>query len=709
MLGLGAVALALLIFAAMAALETIRVDAWLIAVGIASVGVITWQASKHSATLAGLTFVGGFIGVLVGAIQLLPGTSLPTAFCLIVLAASILLGLRAGLAVAVLISLALALMPSNGSGLSGDSAQLGVLLVWLAAGLSWLALRTIYCALDWAWSSYLSSVEKLEELRDKQAELASLSKSLTETCVRLEALSADLERAREAAEEARRLKTEFATSISHELRTPLNLIIGFSEMMVISPDKYDGETLPATYRGDLEAIYRNACHLSNLIDDVLDLARIDAHRMALHKAQASLQEIVDEAVATVATMFKDKGLELRVELPDDPIPLVVDRTRIRQVLINLLANAARVTSRGGATIRALSGEREVVLAVADTGIGLAPEDVPRVFEEFRQFETFPRQRGSGLGLAVSKRFVELHGGNMWLESRRGEGTTFYFSLPTSENVVALVPETPWERLAPKGDEGKSSEMLVMLDDDPEATKIFKRYLNDYPVLSVARWDDVPRVVQTGHVIACLAATEGARAACRRWQQGQTGALGSVPIITCSLRTRRVAAEELGADAYLLKPLTAEQLRSTLASLRRRTREVLVVDDDPDMVRLLSRMLRKASRHRRVIEAHGGAEALELLAHAVPDLVLLDLLMPDVDGYTVLTRMRADPRLHHVPVVVITAREYGDESVVADRLEISRLDGLTVGEVMSCVAANLSALRTPKARSSEPTPRAAPAG
>src|SRR5262249_22616907 len=226
--------------------------------------------------------------------------------------------------------------------------------------------------------------QRTDDLRDREAELSRVAKSLREACIRLEEMNAELERAQRAAEDARRLKSEFAATISHELRTPLNLIIGFSEMMMNAPVAYAGQRLPESYRRDLEAIYRNAGQISRLIDDVLDLSQIDAQRMALERSNVSLRQIVDEATSTVALLLEHLGLCLTVHVSPDLPALYVDPTRIRQILINFLNNAARFTDRGGITVRATADEYEVVVAVTDTGVGIPPEDLPYVFEEFHQ-------------------------------------------------------------------------------------------------------------------------------------------------------------------------------------------------------------------------------------------------------------------------------------------------------------------------------------
>src|SRR5262245_40236051 len=181
-------------------------------------------------------------------------------------------------------------------------------------------------------------------------------------------------------------------------------------MMVMAPHTYGGEVLPQAYRGDIDAIYRSARHLSTLIDDVLDLSQIDAHRLALDRDDVVLAEVVAEAVATVQAAFDEAGLFLRADVQADLPPIYLDRTRIRQVLINLLANAMKHTRVGGATVRASVVGGDVVVSVADSGVGIAPEALPRLFQEFEQADDGSGQGGSGLGLAIARRFVTMHGG-----------------------------------------------------------------------------------------------------------------------------------------------------------------------------------------------------------------------------------------------------------------------------------------------------------
>jgi len=239
----------------------------------------------------------------------------------------------------------------------------------------------------------------------------------------------------------RRAKEEFVANVSHELRTPLNMIIGFSEMIPELAHVY-GVALPPALLSDIAAIRRNSQHLARLVDDVLDLSQVDAGRMALRKEWTSLREIVDEAILAVRALFESKGLSVETQIPSDLPEAFCDSTRIRQVMLNLLSNAGRYVKRGGVQVRVRQEQNELMVTVTDTGPGIAPADQQRLFQPFQQLESSLRHRsgGSGLGLTISKRFVEMHGGKMWLESQVGVGTTFGFSLPVQTPTVPALAE-----------------------------------------------------------------------------------------------------------------------------------------------------------------------------------------------------------------------------------------------------------------------------
>ena len=680
------------------------VSLWLLAVG-----AIAWRLGQVDVTLAGTLLAGGMCAALTAVVIDSPNSPAKSLFALVVIVSAAIGGPRHGFAWAIVASLLVNLGEHVSGSTTSESTGIALTLIWGTAFACWLAFRPAYVAAEWAWASYDDALRLSQELRVRQGELGQLSKSLNEACDRLEQQNVVLERARLAAEEARRLKAEFAASISHELRTPVNLIVGVSEMMMMESETgVAGDGLPASYREDVGVIYRNACHVSHLIDDILDLSQVDAHRMALVKEQVRLAEVVEQATSALATQFQRKGLYLRTDLPEDLPCLRADPTRLRQVLMNLLSNAARFTDCGGVTIGATAQEREVVVSVADTGVGIPPDEASSIFEEFRQTGPVKSRRGgSGLGLAVSKRIVELHGGNMWVTSSMGQGSTFYFSLPLADSVAASPISTDLDVYSRAVADG--ARTLVVVGTDQHATRVIQRYLDDYRVLAVPSAEQARGLMQDGGVDALLVTSTRPTSRVQFPQDGQPDA----PVIYCALRTTRTLAHEVGVAEYLVKPMVREQLQAALRRLRRRIRRVLVVEDDPDMRRMLARMVRAGSRGREVWESADGQEALKLLRIATPDVVLLDLLMPEMDGYTFLERARSEELLPDVPVVVITAKGYEPEAVVASELTITRGErGMTVGELARALRASLNVLldvgRASPTRPVEDTAAARPA-
>ncbi|HEX5415098.1 MAG TPA: HAMP domain-containing sensor histidine kinase, partial [Chloroflexota bacterium] len=332
--------------------DRIEVGLFVVAVALIAVAGGGHAIYRFGTTLAAVSLVAGLTASFVLAVSVLPSDIVAPWFSVVVLVTCALFGWRWGTAhLTVAFGL---LLVAAGQGLFASSAGfvINTVLLGLAAlFISWLISRPTQTALQWASSSYLQELTLVQEARERQAELARLSKTLGESYYRLEQLNLELDAARRAAHQARQLKEQFAAAVSHELRTPLNLIIGFCEMMVLSPTRAYGKPPPANYRDDLEAIYRSAVHISTLVDDILDLSQIDADRMALHRGWVPLTEVVQQAVEPVSALFRNRQLRLDVQAEAN-LPLVcVDATRIRQILINLLANAARFTETGGVTIR----------------------------------------------------------------------------------------------------------------------------------------------------------------------------------------------------------------------------------------------------------------------------------------------------------------------------------------------------------------------
>jgi signal transduction histidine kinase/DNA-binding response OmpR family regulator len=589
-----------------------------------------------------------------------------------------------------------------------DVARLTGVLIFLTAVLLWIATYPLRMTIHWAWAGYEQARLQTKQTQEHRAQLMQTVKELDAAYERLKVMAAELERARQTANAARRLKAEFAANISHELRTPLNLIIGFTEMMALAPETY-GETLPDIYQADVEAIYRNARHLSNLIDDVLDLSQIEAGRMGLVKQPLRLAEVIEEAIATVALLYETKKLTLTVSLPDGLPPVEADRTRLRQVLINLLNNAVRFTHRGGVTVSVAVEKNDLAVNVTDTGIGIAAGDLTHVFEEFRQLNgSAPAAHGgSGLGLAVSKKFVELHGGRMWATSQLDQGTTFSFSLPRQPHMRLSQQVPEWETWVRLNPEKEGHKTIVVVDAEQATAKFFERYLDGYRVLPVQDVAQVRRLAteQPIHAVVVVAPTGESG-----WLQlrGVREGLPNLPVAVCTLRGGVETKQLAGVTTYLVKPVSQARFLAALARLGDEVKTLLLVDDSPEVVHLLSRMVSLAPRPYRLLQAYSGAQALSILHQDRPDAIILDLLMPEVDGYTVLEHLQANEALRRLPVIVVSARGMEEEVITAGLVGITRREGFSVGEMMRCLQAGLDALRPVGLTYTAPTPSTASA-
>lgn len=657
-------------------------------IGLGLTGGATAGLLRRGPLAATIALTAGAIVTLSILVALHPGSRLAEAFFLIVLAATGAYDWRAGLGAAVASSLALLVLGRLGPDLVPSAlADQSLAWIWATLALAWLPTRPLRATIRWAWSSYQVAEVKTEEARLRQAELVGVSKSLADACARLERLNRELQEAKDAAETARRLKAEFAATVGHELRTPINLIVGFSQMMAVPRGRYYEEPLPDAYRADLQTIYHNACHISSLVDDILDLSQIDAHRMALHRERTDLSEVARAAAAAVQPLYAAAGLYLSVDLPPDLPGVLVDPVRIRQVLINLLYNAVGFTRQGGVVVTGRETDAEVVVAVHDTGVGIPPASLERVFEEFRQVAEACRDRtGSGLGLAVCKRFVELHGGNIWAESELDFGTTISFSLPRQPNVASAT----FRRESPRCDEPARPDVAV-LDESGQALRVIQRYLDDYNVRAISRAGQAARLAHNGELRGLIVTSAETERAWHAYQRDHPEVVG-VPTFVCPLQESSREHRQLDAAAYLTKPVSRDQLARVLRRLGTPLQTVVVVEDNREMRQLLTRLLRSIAHRARVIEAEDGEAGLRVARETRPDVVILDLMMPGADGYAVLDALRDDDALRATPVVVVSARGPNEE-VRVGMVGVSRPSGLTVGEAMGYLKANLdSALR-----------------
>ncbi len=577
-------------------------------------------------------------------------------------------------------------------------------LIWGTFFLIWLSIRPLESAVCWAWEHYDQAHRQLDQARDLQAELQQAVIDLADAGVQLARLNEQLASARRAAEDAERAKAEFVANVSHELRTPLNMIIGFAEMITDAAHTY-GTRLPSALLADVAAIHRNGRHLASLINDVLDISQIEAQRMVLRRDWDSLAEIIQSAVLAVSPLFESRRLYLKVDAPADLPWVYCDRTRIRQVLLNLLNNAARATEQGGVLITARLDQDVVEVKVQDTGPGIAETDLPKLFEPFRQLgQSQARQSaGNGLGLSISRHFVELHGGQMGVESQVGVGSSFWFRLPVNRpdadpaTIARWIP-SGWEprrhaRIAPHL---KVVPRVVVLEPEDVLHLSAERYLDGVTIEAGATPADVRRLLSVSPAQMVLIRAKTTRDAIL-WVDELHDLPTPTPIVACALSDP--CENNLGVAGYLTKPVTRGQLLQAISKLERPIRSILLVDDDSDALQLFSRMLSNAPEHYRVLQASNGHEALELLRARRPDLLVMDLAMPGLDGFAVLAAKNKNPELKEIPVLILSARDPNGQPIVIPSFVATRSGGLSLPDLLRCALAISTTLGSPDPASS----------
>ncbi|MHB1295167.1 MAG: ATP-binding response regulator [Anaerolineae bacterium] len=585
-------------------------------------------------------------------------------------------------------------MPAIAIGYPFGMLSLGIFFVLLGGAIT----RSLITAVEWSLYNYRETRDKIEEARSQRVELKQTQDDLILANQELARLSDHLKAMQRIAEEARQAKEEFVANVSHELRTPLNMIIGFSEIITRSPQVY-GSRLPPALLADISAIQRNSKHLAKLVDDVLDLSQVEAGRMALSKEWSSIPDIVNAAVSAVQPLYRSKSLMLEANLPTEFPQVFCDSTRIRQVVINLLSNAGRFTEQGGVQVKAWQEKDQVVLSVADSGPGIAPEDQKRIFEPFQQLGTTRRKEkgGSGLGLSICKQFVEMHSGKLWLTSQVGLGTTFYFSLPLETPLpAALDGTTRWfspygeyehrrRTRASKAPAPTVTPRYVVLEDGDRLQRLVSRYWEGIEVVGVH---------SVAEAVASLAhAPSEGLLVNRRWSMGDGSLLEGlqglpyrVPMLSCWVLGEETAAERLGATRYLVKPLTRECIAAMLEGLGDHVRKILLVDDEPEILQLYARMLLSLDREILVLRTTSALQALDLMRKRRPDAVFLDLVMPEMDGFQLLQAIQSDPAISDIPTVVISARDPMNEPIATEGMIVTRNGGLAARELLACMRA-----------------------
>src|SRR6476619_4744011 len=467
------------------------------------------------------------------------------------------------------------------------------------------------------------------------------------------------ERTREVEEKSRQLelasqhKSQFLSSMSHELRTPLNAIIGLTEMMVTNAARFGTEKAAEPLR----RVHRAGSHLLGLINQVLDLSKIEAGKLELSPDWVNLTPLINEVVDTARHLAEQNNNRLVVKGQENLGSLTVDPMRLRQILLNLLSNACKFTKQGEVTLLARKLVNEghwIEFAVSDTGIGMTPEQQAKLFEEFTQADSSTARQygGTGLGLAITRKLARMMGGDVTLTSEAGKGSTFTVRLPASTDVPAGAPIS--------SDSGRSTraDCVLVIDDDATARELISDHLKAGGFSVVTAAGGVEGIKLAKELQPTVITLDVMMPDLDGWSVlaalRQNPELAEIPVIMVSIVDDKRRGIALGAAGYLTKPIDRERLHKLVRRFqppRGATRVLMVEDDASQRERMLGWLERP---HWIVREAANGQEALDLLREEKPDVILLDLMMPEMDGFEVVAALQGDKDWRDIPVIVITS-------------------------------------------------------
>ena len=468
-------------------------------------------------------------------------------------------------------------------------------------------------------------------------------------------------------ERANQMKSEFLASMSHELRTPLNAVIGFSELMLdgITGDINDEQ------QECLNDILSSGQHLLELINDVLDLSKVEVGKMEFRLVDLDIAEVISEAVQTVKSLLDQKEVTLNIHIEEGIGQIYADKSRLRQVLLNLLSNATKFTHQGGTIhVTAETKNGMCLIGVKDNGIGIKKEDQEKIFEVFTQAETIQDEtpKGTGLGLTLTRQFLTAMNGKIWVKSEYGKGSTFYFTIPFSRPVDTAfesVEEAMTQKPTQQSSIRRKQKIVLIIDDDPVTRRLFSAWLVEegYSIAEASNADE--GVKQADTILPDIIILDILMPDKDGWyvlkELKSKAKTSGIPVVITSFGEEREMAFSLGAIDYFNKPINKRRFQKRIAEIGLKQHDrVLIIDDNPADIHLVSSILE--TEGITSFSADGGNESIEIIDREKPSLIVLDLMMPDLSGFEVIEKLHETEKTKNIPIIVLTSKDLSNDEL-----------------------------------------------
>jgi signal transduction histidine kinase/CheY-like chemotaxis protein len=603
------------------------------------------------------------LGIFVGLFELHLFDSLIWLVIPVILAA-ILHSLRMALVFAGVESL-LALSVLAFGSMSASAVLVALSLIWFSILLLIGIYQPVYQAVNWYRSNSNMIEKELEQIRSERQERAELIEELDLANRQLATLYNKNTLLRQIAEDSEKDKAIFVAKVSHEFRTPLSMIIGLSGI-ILSDQKIYGRSLPVDLVEDITIINRNCEHLAKLVNDVLDLTRSETGQLVFNFDWSDISLDIKEVASEISPLLEKKNLELILDLPDDLPRVYCDHLRIRQVILNLVGNAAHYTEKGSLQVCVMVEDNFVRINITDSGLGIPVDDLDIIFEPFMRGRNRPagEASSSGLGLSIARQFVELHGGQIWVNSELGKGSTFSFKIPIfpqephrASPARWISQEKIWQERKPRQmvEPTPTRKKVVVYDPGGELTSLLVHHQKDIDFDST---DDMLKVIQKCQFqsVAVVLVNGHVPEQTLEFVDFCRSRLFDTPVVGCVFPPYLQQLKDYGVVSYLMKPVIFEDFQREVHNAPGSKKRILIVDDDSDLCNLLSRMLTKVDEQCLTFIAASGEEALEVMPELKPDLVLLDIVMGGMDGWEVLKEKNRSSELRQIPVIILSGQD-----------------------------------------------------